>query len=254
MKKIYGFHDDVAVQHILPRFGHQVTTTYTNGDSKYAMVPVPIAYPVMSGGTVSRVVVVHPGAKYAVAPTVSFNSQTTAGSGAAATAVINTAGEVIEIRVTNPGSAYEVPPMIEFTEPGGTETVSPYLRENSDSGCKFSTGAIGIWLIRHGAKKVRLEWSAVSGAITASVNFVSSKMWIPGGSLTGADPINSNGFMKYSTTKGMLLKSTTDGSRTFAEFEIPRGVLYDDKGAKIDAFLTVYTAAAIDELRIVEIF
>lgn len=254
MKKIYGFNDEQAVQHILPRFGYQVTATYLNGDGKHALVPVPIAYPVMSGGTVSRVVVVHPGAKYSVAPTITFNNQTTAGSGAAATAVLNSAGEVDEIRVTNPGSAYEVPPIISFTEPGGTETVSPYFRENSDSGCKFSAAATGVWLIRHGAKKVRLEWSAASGSITASINFVSSKMWTPPGTMSGAVSINNHGFMKYGVTKGISLKSTTDGSRTFIELEIPRGVLYDDKNAKVDAFLTVHATAAIDELRIAEIF
>jgi hypothetical protein len=59
------------------------------------------------------------GSGYTSAPTVTFNNTGTGGSGAAATAVINSsAGTVTGIIITNPGSGYFLPPTVTFNNGG----------------------------------------------------------------------------------------------------------------------------------------
>lgn len=59
-------------------------------------------------------------ADYTSSPTVGFTGG--GGSGAAATAIINTEGEVVDVLVTNPGTGYTSAPTVTLTGGGGTYT------------------------------------------------------------------------------------------------------------------------------------
>ena len=68
----------------------------------------------ISGGSVTSVSVVGSGSGYTAAPAVSFikGSGDTTGTGATATATINSSGEVTAITIGNAGTGYTVPPLV----------------------------------------------------------------------------------------------------------------------------------------------
>lgn len=63
-----------------------------------------------------------PGSGYTSAPTVSFSGG--GGSGAAATAVVNAAGQVIGITLTNYGTGYTSAPTVSFSGGGGSNAAA----------------------------------------------------------------------------------------------------------------------------------
>jgi hypothetical protein len=70
------------------------------------------------------------GSGYTSVPTVSFLSS--AGTGAAATAVLGTGtntGKVVAVNVTNPGTGYQVPPTISFIGGGGINAAAEAIIE-----------------------------------------------------------------------------------------------------------------------------
>ena len=72
------------------------------------------AVPVFSGGELVAVEVIDPGDSYAVAPVVTLHDKIggSAGSGAAALAIIEGVGSVVRVDLTNQGTGYIAPPYI----------------------------------------------------------------------------------------------------------------------------------------------
>lgn len=97
----------------------------TNGGFVYTSAPTvmisgggAVATAARDSGLITQVVVTAPGSGYTTPPTVTFTGG--AGSGAAATAIINGSGIVTAVVVTNPGSGYTSAPAVGFSGGGGS--------------------------------------------------------------------------------------------------------------------------------------
>lgn len=81
-------------------------------------------------GEVTEIRMINNGSGYTSVPTVTFLSS--AGSGAAATAVLGTGtnvGKVVAVNVTNSGTGYQIPPTISFVGGGGVDAAAEAVIE-----------------------------------------------------------------------------------------------------------------------------
>ena len=90
------------------------------GAVQVVRVPVYVNPTVVTGNKVSSVRLTSCGCRYTAAPTVSFSGG--GGTGAAATARINSRGQVIAIDVTNPGTGYTSAPTVNISNPSPAPT------------------------------------------------------------------------------------------------------------------------------------
>lgn len=87
----------------------------------------------LTTGRVTTVNLTNPGTGYTTAPAVTFSGG--GGSGAAATAIINTAGNVAAVIMTNFGTGYTSAPTVAIAAPGAgtTATATSAINEYSDA-------------------------------------------------------------------------------------------------------------------------
>lgn len=215
------------------------------GDNTKALVPLPVAFSNITSGVVTSVQMVHPGGKYATAPTVTFTA-IGAGSGATGTAVIDANGNVVGVRITDGGSLYAVPPAVSFS--AGT-LATGYLREDFSAvqSLNMSNAAAHYSILRLTGKVKALRLAVLAegtpGTIKVHVGFFNNTIWTPDGSTALA--VNRNDMFEYPHLHQLVLAPVaTYNPNPIATVEVPQGI-FRGKGAVTDAFAVIHKVGTV---------
>lgn len=162
----------------VPAYGQADVTL--SGYSSFAVSGT--VYLDLTPGRVTRVAVTTPGTGYTTAPTVSFTGG--GGTGAAASAVIDTAGTVRYIVITNYGTGYTTAPTVGFTGGGGTGAAATATINN------YSDAVLADLF---GADNVNVKISLIGTGTSSKKSYYTGTMTMTGDNIS----IPSNGAVAF---------------------------------------------------------
>ena len=188
------------------------------------------AFATLTGAAVDSVNVEYAGSGYLVAPTVTV-VPVNGGSGAEATATIDSNGRVTSIRVTAPGSGYSSIPRVEIAPPPTVATANSYTGDTTVQEGKLNlNGTYGTSVIVKSGAALELTWLAPAQAKC---------------SIDGISPNASAPNAAYSYVKNLYLTKSVGGyvPNTPFEFDLPAPVRADGTGTATGTATYVLAAA-----------
>jgi hypothetical protein len=186
------------------------------------------AFATLTGTAVDSVVVEYAGSGYLVAPTVTV-VPVNGGSGAEATATIDSSGRVTSIRVTAPGSGYTSLPRVQIDPPPTVSTANSYTGETTVQEGKLNlNGSYASSVTVKSGAALELTWLAPAQA-KCSIDSIS----------TGSSPNAANAYVK-----NLYLTKSVGGYQPGSfEFDLPAPVRADGTGAATGTATYVLAAA-----------
>ena len=188
------------------------------------------AFATLTGTAVDSVIVEYAGSGYLVAPTVTV-VPVNGGSGAEATATIDSNGRVTSIRVTATGSGYSSIPRVEIAPPPTVATANSYTGDTTVQEGKLNlNGTYGTSVIVKSGAALELTWLAPAQAKC---------------SIDGISPNASAPNAAYSYVKNLYLTKSVGGyvPNTPFEFDLPAPVRADGTGTATGTATYVLAAA-----------
>ncbi|NCZ53467.1 MAG: hypothetical protein EBY81_06185, partial [Verrucomicrobia bacterium] len=201
------------------------------------------AFATLTGTAVDSVIVEYAGSGYLVAPTVTV-VPVNGGSGAEATATIDSNGRVTSIRVTAPGSGYSSIPRVEIAPPPTVATANSYAGATTVNEGKLNlNGTYATSVTVKSGAALQLDWLAPAEAKC---------------SIDGISPTASSPNAAYSYVKNLYLTKSvggyTPGATLTLTIDAPRktdGTTLVPGGVAATATATVNSDGVISALNIV---